>query len=464
MTVVAARSPGTTAAADTIACSRDLGRALGALLGAVLLVVGLRGPRGARPHQWPRRPRQDGPRRPGAEAAILIPAHNEELVIEATLRSVVEVQDPRHVYVFCDACTDSTVEIAHRYLPPSNVIDHDVNVGKSRGLEIALAERIHPAGYEYVSIVDADTTVEPQFLERALGVVRRPDVACAVGQVKSRWYPDNLISVYRTFIYVLWQALAKRVQSGVNAITIASGCSTTWKTAVLRQLEFDHQMSTEDFSLTIQVHRKSLGKIKYVPGAVVWTQDPFGVDAYYRQSYRWMRAWWESVRKYRVGLHLLRRRGEAPVSVNVLDVATIVLLGGIFVFFGLMAVVPVLVLVPVPVTIGVGGADLVSLEDRFDYLRLLALLYLTVVLLSVVAAVVSRRPQVAASSAGFIVLLYLDMWIAVRTMLSTARRQYRASGPVEGSVWASVDRRGLPAEGPPPGAAPSREEAEVGAA
>jgi poly-beta-1,6-N-acetyl-D-glucosamine synthase len=425
---------------------------LSALVGFALLLLSRRGPErrvlrvrsGVPPHR-------NGP---AAEAAILIPAHNEELVIEATLRSVVAVIEPEHVYVFCDACTDSTVQIAHQFLPAANVIDHRVNVGKSRGLQITLSDQIYPRGYTYVSVIDADTTLEPQFLEEALAVARRPGVACAVGQVKSRWYPDNIISVYRTFIYVLWQVLAKRVQSGINAVTIASGCSTTWKTAVLRQLEFDHLMSTEDFSLTVQVHRRRLGKIKYVPKAVVWTQDPFGLHAYYRQSYRWMRAWWESVRKYRVGLRPLRVERGVPVGVNVLDVATVLLLGNVLMFYVLMVVLPALVLVPVPIEVSVAGNDLVAFDDRHDYLRVLALLYLAVVFLSVFAAVVSRQPRVALSGAAFIVLLYVDAWVAGRTLVSTARRQYRDSGPVEGSVWTKVARRSLPSEASTVGVAP----------
>ena len=401
----------------------------------------------ARSDERPHRSRAEtGPRE--LRVAILIPAHNEELVIEATLKSVVAVLDPRHVYVFCDACTDSTADIARRYLPRDNVLEHAVNIGKSRGLELALAKWVQPGGYEFVSIVDADTTLEPDFLKESLRVLRRTDVACVVGQVKSRWYPDSPVSLYRTFIYVLWQFIAKRVQSWLNAITIASGCSSTWKTEVLDQLEFDHNMSTEDFSLTIQVHRLRLGKIKYVPRAVVWTQDPFGVHAYSRQSYRWMRAWWESVRKYRVGFAWIRFRSGLPTGISVMDVAAAVLLVNIALFFSLMVIVPVLILVPVDVRIAWGGSDLWMFTSSTDYVELLALLYASIIALALLAALVSKRPRVFIASIAFIAFVYVDIWIAVRTLASTIRRQYRSTGAVEGSVWTSVARRRLPVSAP----------------
>ena len=47
---------------------------------------------------------------PGTTAAV-IPAHNEEAVIEATLRSVLTNYLPQDVYVFCDGCTDQTAAI-----------------------------------------------------------------------------------------------------------------------------------------------------------------------------------------------------------------------------------------------------------------------------------------------------------------------------------------------------------------
>ena len=101
---------------------------------------------------------------PPRTVAMVIPAHNEAAVIAATLRSVLKVYKPQDVYVFCDGCTDDTVAICRKYLPAGNVIDHKVNVGKSRGLEYTLTNYIYPRGYKYVTIGDADTTIEPNFL------------------------------------------------------------------------------------------------------------------------------------------------------------------------------------------------------------------------------------------------------------------------------------------------------------
>ena len=376
---------------------------------------------------------------PPRTTAAVIAAHNEEAVIGATLASVLRVFAPADVFIFCDGCTDRTVSIARSFLPAGNVIDHEQNIGKSRALEHTLRTRVYPAGYVYVSILDADTTLDERFLVNTLKVLRRKTVACAVGQVKSRWYPTNVISVYRTFIYALWQMVFKRLQSLLNAITIASGCASTWKVRVLRQLEFDHRLSTEDFDLTIQVHRKRLGAIKYASSAVVWTQDPFTVTSYRRQIYRWNRAWWESVRKHRVGLQWLHLRRDRSFGISALDVSTFLLLVDILRYSLALLILPLLLIRPVDLHLG-----LITATTREAVLFALAWQYGSTIALSVIVAALTRRPRIALYSPLFLFFAYLETFVSVQTLASTTRRLYRRTPPVvgvEASIWLSPERR-----------------------
>ncbi|MFN8556506.1 MAG: glycosyltransferase family 2 protein [Dehalococcoidia bacterium] len=388
----------------------------------------------------PRIGHRRGPYIPPNTVAVIIPSHNEEAVIAATLKTVMRAYRPEDIYVFCDGCTDATVTIARRYLPYDNVIDHKQNIGKSRGLEYTLNNYIFPRGYKYVTITDADTTMEADFLVNTLKVLRRKDVACAVGQVRSRWYSNNLIAVYRTYMYFLWQMVYKRMQSLTNSISIACGCSTTWKTRVLQQLEFDHRMSTEDFSLTIQVHRKRLGKIKYVPGSVVWTQEPFGIASYRKQTYRWTRAWWESVRKYRVGLHWLRLKNGLPVGLSVLDVSTFLLTFDFWMFFASVLLLPLLLIRPVDLHLW-----WFSLNSRPAILFALAWQYGTIVMSALIVSILTRKPRIFFYSPAFIFLMYLDIIVGVQAITSTIRSLYRRAPrrheAREASIWVSPERR-----------------------
>jgi cellulose synthase/poly-beta-1,6-N-acetylglucosamine synthase-like glycosyltransferase len=112
---------------------------------------------------WPNRGRTAGTGRP--RLLVLVPAHNEELLIEPCVRSLRSQRYPSShlaVVVIADNCTDSTAAIARsagaRCLERSDL----ERKGKPRAIEWALTQ-IDYKSYEAVVIVDADTVVDPNF-------------------------------------------------------------------------------------------------------------------------------------------------------------------------------------------------------------------------------------------------------------------------------------------------------------
>src|SRR5215472_12867440 len=102
--------------------------------------------------------------------AILIPAHDEEVLLGNLLESISALAYPkelRTVYVVADNCTDKTAELARVY-DGVQVYERfdDVKRGKGFALEwifqkLEEKQLIHDA---YV-IIDADSVVEPAFLQ-----------------------------------------------------------------------------------------------------------------------------------------------------------------------------------------------------------------------------------------------------------------------------------------------------------
>jgi cellulose synthase/poly-beta-1,6-N-acetylglucosamine synthase-like glycosyltransferase len=371
--------------------------------------------------------------------AAIIPAHNEELVIAATLESVLVAYHREDIFVFCDNCSDGTAEIARQFVPDSNVLISSGQMGKSRGIEQVLKSHVIPGGYHYVTVIDADTAIEPLFLVNTLRVLRRKDVAGVVGKVKSRWYGTNLISVYRSFLYSLWQTLYKRLQSSSNCILIASGCATTWKTRVLKECDFDARLSAEDFSLTLQVHRKRLGKVKYVSSAGVWTQDPFSVNSYRTQMYRWNRAWWEGVRKYRLGVSWFRFKHGIPVGISMLDISAALVLFDTFMFVTSLLLLPVLLIHPIS-----SHFLILQTTTRESIITAMFWQFGTIIVLASVVGFITRRWKMVFYSPLFIFLLYVDIAMSVKAGFSTCRRLYMAPKGQRGalaSVWISPERR-----------------------
>src|SRR5216683_3204923 len=95
--------------------------------------------------------------------ALLIPAHNEQMVLADTIRSAVAAgQSAHNIYVVSDGSNDWTVDLAYLMLPDGHVLD-EPQMGKGG----AIANGIHAFGlirrYEWIHIADADGAFAPGY-------------------------------------------------------------------------------------------------------------------------------------------------------------------------------------------------------------------------------------------------------------------------------------------------------------
>jgi len=99
--------------------------------------------------------------------AVFIPAHNEEVIINLSLYSWQQVDYPKEmveVHVIADNCTDRTVEIARSAGVCIWERQDYANRGKGQALAWAL-QTVDLSRADAIVIVDADTTVDPQYLK-----------------------------------------------------------------------------------------------------------------------------------------------------------------------------------------------------------------------------------------------------------------------------------------------------------
>ena len=108
-------------------------------------------------------------------ASVVIPAHNEEAVIGANLRRLLDGAEPGEfdVVVVANACTDRTADLARAI--GVHVIETDVP-GKVNALSLGDAAcRVFPRAY-----VDADVGLSSSGLRALVAAAARPGVlACA---------------------------------------------------------------------------------------------------------------------------------------------------------------------------------------------------------------------------------------------------------------------------------------------
>jgi cellulose synthase/poly-beta-1,6-N-acetylglucosamine synthase-like glycosyltransferase len=92
---------------------------------------------------------------------------------------------------------------------------------------------------------------------------------------------------------------------------------------------------TEDFDITVQVHRKKLGKIVFIPQAINYTQDPQTLRDFCKQTQRWQRGFFQAVKKYRIGV----RRQRIDISLGFQMMQTILFLVQLLVLFPLIILI-----------------------------------------------------------------------------------------------------------------------------
>lgn len=99
-------------------------------------------------------------------SAIIIPAHNEAAVIEATLESLLpQTTADDIVIVVADNCTDNTAEIARKF--PINVVERSSEKDRGKGFALAFGMKQLPVSSpEIIVIVDADCLLTEHALVR----------------------------------------------------------------------------------------------------------------------------------------------------------------------------------------------------------------------------------------------------------------------------------------------------------
>jgi cellulose synthase/poly-beta-1,6-N-acetylglucosamine synthase-like glycosyltransferase len=107
----------------------------------------------------PRRRKEDARLAEGAPVAVLIPAHNEQTVISATLQTLLPtLPHGCRVLVVADNCTDNTAAIARGFGAEAIERRHDQQRGKGFALEFGL-RHLQAAPPDAVVFLDADCRV-----------------------------------------------------------------------------------------------------------------------------------------------------------------------------------------------------------------------------------------------------------------------------------------------------------------
>lgn len=218
--------------------------------------------------------------------ALLIPAHNESLVLADTINSAIAANlSPEHIYVVDDNSSDGTARIARSILPRENVC-RVRRSGKGLAIQKAAKKFALTQKYRWIHVADADGQFAPDYF-RVLRRDLRVKNAAATGYIRS--LQGSFVGQYRVFEYTLGMEIHRRVQAPLGVIPIIPGPTSCFRWDVFDQLNFSAETLTEDFDVTMQIYRQKLGKIQFIPAAKAFTQDPLNLKDFITQVTRWNR-------------------------------------------------------------------------------------------------------------------------------------------------------------------------------
>ncbi len=222
---------------------------------------------------------------------VLIPAFNEARNIRGTLDSILrQTVRPEKIIVVDDCSTDGTNEIAREY--PVEVVRTPRNAGsKAEALNYVLPR----CSTDLATVIDADITLAPDYLEQMLPAFADPKVTLACGCILSK-NVRTPAERGRSIEWLFSNHFYRPIQSRVGAPVVIPGCATVYRMENLRRRGgWTSDTVCEDIDYT-WVALMDGEKAIYVADAVARTIDPHTGPMLGRQVNRWMSSYFQSFR------------------------------------------------------------------------------------------------------------------------------------------------------------------------
>ncbi len=219
--------------------------------------------------------------------AVIVPAHNEELLLPELMRSIEKLNYPRDRYrtiVIADNCTDSTAEIGKS--SGADVLErHDAShAGKGYAIRYAL-EKIGVESVEAVFIVDADSILDPEALEELDQAIRRGSgiIQCfnGIANPDDSWF-TRIMDVSRTYGNEVLEPAREKI--GLSSHLMGNGMCFVRE--VIKKYGWDAFTVGEDWEYYAKVVIKG-ERVAFARKARVYHRESVNIRQASSQRLRW---------------------------------------------------------------------------------------------------------------------------------------------------------------------------------
>jgi len=225
--------------------------------------------------------------------SILIPAHNEEIVIENTIQSMVNLNYPKEkleVIIINDNSSDLTGMIANKYAKKYTYIKviHNKPPNAGKGKSGALNTGFKHSSGDIIVVYDADNTPEPDAVRNlVVPLIKGRKIGAVVGKFRVINAKKNILTRFINIETITFQWLAQAGRWYWFRLATIPGTNFAIRRDIIETLGgWDEKALAEDTEISIRV--LDLGySIRFFPSAITWEQEPEKWRVWWKQRTRW---------------------------------------------------------------------------------------------------------------------------------------------------------------------------------
>ncbi len=227
--------------------------------------------------------------------SVLVPAHNESTVIRRTAEALLRFDYPVDRYeiiVINDNSTDDTKEAlteVQRANPGRRLLVASTdNVVGGKGKSNALNIGYSLARGSVFAIYDADNTPEPQALRLLVeNLMADPSLAAVIGKFRTRNKNANILTRFINLETLTHQCMNQAGRWFYFKLCTIPGTNFVIHRKIIEEIGgWDPHALSEDTEISFRIYQMGY-RIRMIPQAVTWEQEPFRLNIWFKQRTRW---------------------------------------------------------------------------------------------------------------------------------------------------------------------------------
>lgn len=273
--------------------------------------------------------------------ALLVAAHNEEVVIEKIIESLKDIEYPKDmydIYVIADNCTDKTASIARSC--GVNVCERKVPDKRGKGYALEwMFNKIFKMDktYDAVGIFDADNLVSKNFLNE-MNYKLTQGYKVVQGYIDSKNPDDSWITESYSISFWTVNRLFQLGRSNLGLSNQIGGTGFCVETSILKKLGWGVTCLTEDLEFTSKLVLNGY-KVGWAHNAIVYDEKPLTLKQSWNQRKRWMQGFTDVASRF---FFKLLKKSIISRSLTTFDCALYTIQPFITLLMGITAIITLL--------------------------------------------------------------------------------------------------------------------------